>query len=161
MKYIKLFEDFNENDSEEDKIFSIAKSGDFDLAEQLAISIGKTLPEILKDKCSYLLDEDFNSKLIECGHYNFNFKIKTLDFKEDDVDIVCEIDYESSYVDIHGQVRFNLNDAMNDEDFGYEVEEEVYEIVYEIMEKFFVFIDFNIFIKDINGKIISNFRNKK
>jgi len=148
MKYIKLFEDFNENDSYEDKIFSIAKSGDLDLAKQLANSIGTTITKILEDKFLYLLDKEINSKEIECGNYNFNFKIKTLDIKEDEVDIVCEIDYETSYVDIHGQVRFNLNDAMNDEDFGYEVEEEVYEIVYEIMEKFFGFIHFNIFIKE-------------
>jgi len=177
MKYIKLFEDFNENDSDEDKIFSIAKSGDFDLAEQLAISIGKTLPEILEDKFLYLLDKEINSKEIECGHYNFNFKIKTLDFEKDEIDIVCEIDYETSYVDIYGQyyqynkqtlqyeeiekVRFNLNDAMNDEDFGCEVEDEVYDIVDEIMEKFFGFIHFNIFIKDINGEIIQNFRHRK
>lgn len=76
-------------------------------------------------------------KGFRCGGYNFDFKIVGLEGSEDfgQIDVSVEVDVTNGYVDLimdDGR-RENLETALGNDDYGWEVEGEISDCIFELL----------------------------
>ena len=81
--------------------------------------------------------EQKHFKVDNCGGYNFDFEIVDYEFEEDfgEVHITIKPDTKNGFVDliITGGGRANLDDALSNDDYGWEIEGELTDCVYELL----------------------------
>lgn len=97
------------------------------LGEDEAVSMAK---KVLEQK---------HFKVDNCGGYNFDFEVVDYDFEEDfgEVHITIKPDTKNGFVDLImiGGGRENLDDALYNDDYGWEVEGELTDCVYELLHE--------------------------
>jgi len=84
------------------------------------------------DGQTFSIGEEFR-----CGGYNFNFKIVGLEGNEDwgQIDVSVEVDVKNGFVDLimdDGR-RENLETALSNEDYGWEVEGEISDCILDLL----------------------------
>ncbi len=84
------------------------------------------------NKAKELLSQ--NNHHVDCGGYDFNFTIKNFDFnRHGTVEINVVVDLNGATVDlimVDGDVQ-DLEDALNSDDYGWEIEVEVQECIFD------------------------------